>query len=100
MLVCFACYIALAAEDVVSKIAGIWLAIATFIASSYEHSIANIFFVHLAMVYGAKINYIDWLAKNFVPCTLGNIVGGSIFVGLIYAFVYYREEEPLLKKHH
>jgi formate/nitrite transporter len=88
MLVCFACYISIAAEDVGSKILGIWICISTFIASGYEHSIANIFFIHLSIIYGADIHYFDWLFKNFFPVTLGNIVGGSILVGAIYGFLY------------
>jgi formate/nitrite transporter FocA (FNT family) len=31
------------------------------------------------------------LFKNLIPVTLGNIIGGSVFVGLVYWFIYSRE---------
>lgn len=49
-------------------------------ACSYEHSIANMFVIPLAMRLGAPISLHTFLVKNLIPVTLGNIVGGAIFV--------------------
>jgi formate/nitrite transporter FocA (FNT family) len=56
-LVCAAIYIAVAAEDIPGKIIGMYLPISTFAAIGFEHSVANMFFVHVAMFYGADIGY-------------------------------------------
>jgi len=56
-LVCAAIYIGIAAEDIPGKIIGMYLPVATFAAIGFEHSVANMYFIHTAIFYGANINY-------------------------------------------
>ncbi|MCC7186264.1 MAG: formate/nitrite transporter family protein [Acidobacteria bacterium] len=65
------------------KIAAIWLPISIFFALALEHSIVNMFVIPTAMMLGADIGLTDWLWWNQVPVTLGNIVGGAVFTGLL-----------------
>ena len=83
----------------------IWL----FVASGFEHSIANMYyipagilakadplFVEKALELGASQQAIDALgwssifSANLLPVTLGNILGGAFFVGLAYWLAYRR----------
>lgn len=86
-LVCLAVWLATASKQISGKIMGIWFPIMAFVALGFEHSIANMFFIPLGMLYGADISWIDFL-RNIVPVTIGNIIGGAFFVGLIYSIVY------------
>ena len=97
-LVCLAIYMSLAAPDAVSKVAVIWPPIACFVAVGFEHSVANMTFIPLGIFLGSSEAYInnavalppltaDWygmFVTNLIPVTLGNIVGGMIFVGMAY----------------
>lgn len=92
-LVCLAVYMALTSDTLVNKALGLWIPVAAFVTLGGEHSIANMFFVPLGMFTGADAAYTgaaltaDWgglLITNLVPVTLGNIIGGAVFVGLAY----------------
>lgn len=87
-LVCLAMWQGISSKTTTGKILGIWLPVMTFVAIGYEHSIANMFFIPLAMMEGADISILDLFVKNLIPATLGNIVGGSFFVGMLYWYVY------------
>ncbi|DBA77135.1 hypothetical protein WJX77_002973 [Trebouxia sp. C0004] len=86
--VCLATWMAIGANSLISKIAGIYLAISAFVAIGLEHSVANMFIIPLAMVIGADISASTYLLKNLLPVTLGNIVGGAIGVAAFYSYVY------------
>lgn len=88
LLVCLAMWLAISSKSTSGKILGIWFPVMTFVAIGYEHCIANMFFIPLAMMEGADITTSEFLLKNLLPSTLGNIVGGSFFVGLLYWYVY------------
>jgi formate/nitrite transporter len=128
-LVCLAVWLAFAAKDVVGKIFGIFFPIMAFVASGFEHSVANMFFIPMGITIAngapqavasatkvvpatadaaAKVvpifkdlatpeavttffSYGHFLTANLVPVTLGNIVGGAIFVGGIYWFTYLKK---------
>jgi formate transporter len=93
-LVCLSIWLAIASEEVSGKILGIWFPIMAFVALGFEHSIANMFFIPLGMFYGAHATWTQFFVVNLIPVTLGNIVGGSLFVGAAYWYVYgYREPE-------
>jgi len=98
---------AAAANEVTGKLLAIFFPIWLFITSGFEHSVANMYYipagimaktvplyVDQALKLGAtseSIAFLDWgsfFARNLLPVTLGNIVGGGLFVGLIYWFVY------------
>jgi formate/nitrite transporter len=83
-LVCLAVWMAIASEDIVSKIVSVWWPIMAFVAMGLEHSVANMFFIPAGMLLGAHVTWGQFLVNNLLPVTLGNIVGGSVMVGLVY----------------
>lgn len=87
-LVCLAVWFGIAASSPSAKIIGLWFPIMCFVALGYEHSIANMFFIPLAMMQGADITISQFVFDNLIPATLGNITGGALFVGAIYWWIY------------
>jgi len=100
ILVCLAVWLALAGRSVIDKIFAIIFPISAFVAAGFEHSIANMYFIPIGILLrdeysSAQIPYVaglDWLGfvSNLIPVTLGNLVGGSLMVGLVYHIVYLR----------
>lgn len=88
-LVCLAVWICLAAHDVAGKILAIVIPISAFVALGFEHSVANMYLIPAGMLAGAAIP-LRAFAENLVPVTLGNIVGGSGGVAIVYWIVYCR----------
>lgn len=86
-LVCLALWMAYKAKSVSGKMLAIWFPVMAFVAMGFEHSIANQFFVPLAIFSGADIGWLDFFSHNLLPVTLGNIVGGAIFVSGIYVMI-------------
>lgn len=92
-LVCMGVYIASGCSSLVSKMIAIWFPVAAFVSLSLENCCSNMFYVSLAMMYGAPINVGDFLFKILLPVTLGNIVGGAGCVGNthFYSFMKYND---------
>ncbi len=98
VLVCMAVWMALAGRSVVDKAVAIVFPISAFVAAGFEHSIANMYFFPLAMLLqafdnvGAALPPVTWAGffANMLPVVLGNIVGGSVLVGLVYHVIYRR----------
>lgn len=87
-MVALAMWQAYAAKDLSGKILGIWFPIMAFVAMGFEHCVANMFFIPVAIFHGADITWMDFIVKNLIPATLGNIIGGAILVGTAYWYVY------------
>jgi formate transporter len=109
-LVCLAVWLTYMARSMTDKILVIVPPIAAFVAMGFEHSVANMFFIPVAMLIRAVAPAEFWreigataddyamldmsgLIGNLVPVTLGNIVGGTILVGAVYWLVYLRGRE-------
>lgn len=90
-LVSLAMWAAISSKDISGKILGMWFPVMAFVAMGMEHSIANQFFIPLAIFNGASISWPAFFIDNLIPVTLGNIVGGGVLVGGLYWFVYSRE---------
>ena len=91
VLVCLAVWLCFAAHHVAGKILAIVFPISAFVALGFEHSVANMYFIPLGMlISGGDISVMDFL-NNLVPVTLGNIVGGGVFVALVYWAIYLRK---------
>lgn len=90
-LVCLGVFMGYAAKDIIGKCIGIWIPVMIFVTLGYEHSIANMFFVPAAIYSGADITWGDFILNNLIPATLGNLVGGSVFVGCAYWYLYLRK---------
>lgn len=98
VLVCMAIWMTLAGRSVTDKVVAIVFPITAFVAAGFEHSVANMYFLPLAMLLqtlestGAAVSTITWVGffSNLVPVVLGNILGGSVLVGLVYYVIYRR----------
>ncbi len=85
-LVCLAIWMSIRAKEEVAKLILIWWCLFAFIASGYEHSVANMTLLSIATLlpnHPETISVAGWL-HNMIPVTLGNIVGGGLFVGMAY----------------
>jgi len=87
-LVCLAVWLCFAAHGVGGKILAIVLPISAFVALGFEHSVANMYLIPVAMLAGAEGVGVSGFIGNMVPVTLGNIVGGGVFVALVYWLIY------------
>ena len=91
-LVCLAVWLANASDDIIGKIVGIWFPIMAFVCIGFEHSVANMFFIPLGMFLGAEgVNWATIIVNNLIPVTIGNIIGGAIFVACIYWYTYLKD---------
>jgi len=116
-LVCLAVWMAYGAKDMTGKIFAIFFPIWLFITSGFEHSVANMYYIPAGImakgnkaltdaaaglgVTPEKLSHLSWEAfftKNLFPVTLGNIVGGGIFVGVVYWYVYIKNNKSVSKK--
>ncbi|ORX90958.1 fdhC protein [Basidiobolus meristosporus CBS 931.73] len=80
--VCFGVYLGLTARDITGKFICFWWPVFAFAVCGFEHSIANMFYIPVGMLYGAHVTVADFIVKNLIPVVLGNIVGGAVVVGL------------------
>lgn len=108
-LVCLAIYLASSGKKVSDKILAILFPTAAFIAMGFEHCVANMYFLTFGLIIkndpsllsamqtaGVSVDtsHLDYvgIAHNLLPVTLGNIVGGSIFVGIMYWLAFMRNK--------
>ncbi len=106
-LVSLAVWMAYGAKDMTGRLLAIFFPIWLFITSGFEHCVANMYYipagilakanpqwVEQAISLGAtaeKLDHLTWgsfFSRNLLPVTLGNIVGGAVFTGMAYWFVY------------
>lgn len=81
MLVCLAVIMSIAARSVTGKIFGIYFPIMVFIASGYEHSVANMYFLPAGLLAKGEFWAHPWVIfNNLIPVTIGNIIGGLLVV--------------------
>jgi formate/nitrite transporter len=105
-LVCLAVWLTYSARSNIDKAVAVVFPITAFVASGFEHSVANMFFVPLGLLVkresavtglesmsGADLSDLTWgnfFVQNLLPVTAGNIIGGAVMVGLVYWFIYLR----------
>ena len=84
-LVCLAVWCSLRTTNDVAKLGLIFWCLFAFIGAGFEHSIANMTLLALALFqpHGEAISWAGYV-NNLLPVTLGNIVGGAVFVGGLY----------------
>lgn len=102
IFVCAAVLMAAAAKDVAGKVWAIFFPILAFVVSGYEHCVANMYYIPAGIMamsnkkyvnvaketYGYtaeqldKLNWDSFLVDSAIPVTLGNIVGGMVFIGI------------------
>lgn len=109
-LVNIAILLAITGDDVISKFFGIWFPIMAFVSTGFEHCVANMYFLpsgkFLTDWYPEVVTKIGGLLAangglswgdvwfwNIIPVTIGNIVGGFLFIGVAY-FMMFKNEYP------
>jgi formate/nitrite transporter len=107
-LVCLAVWMCYGARTTIDRFVTILPPVAAFVACGFEHSIANVYFIPMALFIktGAPDSFwtsigrspegfpnLTWgnFLGNLMPVTLGNIIGGSVMVAAVYWFVYLRK---------
>jgi len=108
-LVCLAVWLCYSARSTTDKILSIIFPITAFVAAGFEHCVANMYFIPMGiLVKGsapsgfwtavgktagdyADLTWANFVIKNLIPVTIGNVVGGAVLVGLVYWFIYIRQ---------
>ncbi len=107
-LVCLAVWMATSSRRVIGKIFAIFFPIMTFVASGFEHSIANMFFIPSGVLLrnipevvaasgldAAQLTNLTWkgfFLNNLLPVTIGNIIGALVFVVLLFWIAYLKDD--------
>jgi len=91
LLVNLAILLAFASKNMIGKFFGIWFPIMAFVASGFEHSVANMYFIPAGIMLGANVTWGQFIQWNLIPVTIGNIVGGFIFIGAVYFWSFKKE---------
>jgi formate transporter len=115
-LVCMAVWMCFSARTTTDKILSIIPPISAFVAAGFEHSVANMYFIPIALFikYMGDPKFFETIKKtaadfpaltwpnfflvNLLPVTIGNIIGGGVMVGLVYWFIYLRPQKTVAVK--
>jgi formate/nitrite transporter len=108
-LVCLAIWMSYSARTNIDRIVTVVPPTAAFVAAGFEHSIANVYFIPMALFIKAgapdsfwaaigktagdfpALTWENFFVGNLLPVTIGNIIGGSLMVGAVYWFIYLRK---------
>jgi len=108
-LVCLAVWLCYSARTTTDKILSIIFPISAFVAAGFEHCVANMYIIPMALFVKAGapnsfwadigrtatdyagLTWSNFFLANLLPVTMGNIFGGSVMVGLVYWFIYLRK---------
>ena len=97
VLVCLAVWMAARAKDDVAKLVLIFWCLFAFIGAGFEHSVANMTLLGLGLLVPHDPALVSWagFVRNLVPVTLGNVVGGALFVGAAYWYATRESPAPM-----
>jgi formate transporter FocA len=113
MLVCLAVWLVFSARTTTDKILSIIFPITAFVAAGFEHSIANMYFIPIGLgikqfaggafwssigsspAEYATLTWGNFLLRNLLPVTIGNIIGGALGVGIVYYVIYLRNKPSI-----
>lgn len=113
-LVNVAILLGITSKEFIGKFFGIWFPIMTFVAIGFEHCVANMYFLPAGMLVtqsfpalvtkvvdgkpwnallynNGGLGWGDLWIWNLIPATIGNIIGGAIFIGAVYYFCFKNE---------
>ncbi|MGX6444142.1 formate/nitrite transporter family protein [Neobacillus sp. K501] len=87
-VVCLAVWLPMHVKGDAAKISVMMLLVFAFVASGFEHSVANMvtFSIALMVPHPETISLMGAI-HNLIPVTIGNIIGGGLFVGGVYVFL-------------
>ena len=105
-LVCLAVWLTYSARTTTDRVLAVVPPISAFVAAGFEHSVANMYFVPVGLfiarwdptfvtvagldVQARELSWLGFFIHNLLPETVGNVIGGSMLVGVVYWFVYLR----------
>src|SRR5688572_3559046 len=110
-LVCLAVWLTYSGRTTTDKILAILFPISAFVAAGFEHSVANMYFIPVGLFVkgGAPAEFWSQIGKtaadysgltwsgfflnNLIPVTIGNIIGGTVMVGVVYWLIYSRRRQ-------
>ena len=114
ILVCVAVLMAISAKDIAGKILAIFFPIFAFVISGFEHCVANMYYIPAGLIAKTNPQYVEkaeelygitadklnaltvgGMVKNMIPVTLGNIVGGAVFVGVLLVLINKRVKQTV-----
>nr|POF16355.1 putative formate transporter [Quercus suber] len=87
-LVCMACFLAFMAREYFSAVVAIWFPTFAFVCLGLDHVVANMFFIPMAIFLGdpdISVSFYIW--KSLIPALIGNIIGGGLFVGVMFWYL-------------
>lgn len=87
-MVCMGVTMSMMSNSTFGKIFGAWLPIFLFFGQGFEHAVVNMFVIPSAMLMGAPISFSQWWVWNQIPVTLGNFVGGVLFVSVAWYMTF------------
>ncbi len=86
----------MSAKDIVGKTLIIWFGILLFVLSSYQHVVANMFYLSAAKLIDANsVNVGKVLVDHLLPVTIGNFLSGAIFYPIILKKLYPKKEKDI-----
>ncbi len=106
LLVCLGVWMTFSTDNPAAKAALVVLPVAMFVSAGFEHSIANLFLVPLGIAIHqvadgafwsavgvdpaqfAHLTVRNFIVHNLIPVTLGNVLGGGLFVGLFHWWIH------------
>jgi len=94
LLVCLGVMLGIVSQSVPGKVLTCWLPIMTFVALGLEHIVVNMFFILTAITLGSPISGTEMVIWNFLPVTIGNLIGGAFFVGFLFYSTYGEKPQP------
>lgn len=112
IIVCVAVLMAGAATDIAGKISAIFFPILAFVIGGYEHCVANMYYIPAGIIASGNETYVakavelygisadkladltigNFFIHNLIPVTLGNLVGGMVFVAIPLYIVYLKDK--------
>lgn len=110
ILVCAAVLMAMSSKDVVGKLFASFFVIMPFVTGGFEHCVANMYYISAGIIAKFNPDYVEaaktmyglsdlsllgmkgFVINNLIPVTIGNIIGGSICVGLPMFYLNYKEK--------
>ena len=105
IMVCLAVWLSYSGKTVTDKAFIMIMPIGLFVASGFEHCVANMFMIPMGIITAhysspefwqqlgieaaqySDLDVYHFITKNLIPVTLGNIVGGAICVGLFQRYL-------------
>ena len=112
-LVCLTVWMCYGARTTIDRVVTVIPPISAFAAAGFEHCVANMYFIPIGLFIKAgapesfwnaiakapadfpALTWTNFLVGNLVPVTIGNIIGGSVMVGIVYWFVYLRQNRKI-----